>query len=168
MQIDCHHGRMKYESEDDRNVVLKGAGRVEMSMLVPISFHFGNHGREQKTDFGIARSAASLTSDSSESSRSDQARSCALRPEPPDRNDDSSPSANTRPSSTVCFPATTAYTGTDVTKSCGASFCRMVPLTTAPVPFGVIFTALSSSFGKEMPLIQPFQEPIQRFLAFVT
>src|ERR1700740_1934280 len=55
------------------------------------------------------------------------------------RKDDSSPSAKTLPSNTDCFPLT-AYTGTDVTRSCGASFCTIIPLTTDPLLFGVNFT----------------------------
>src|SRR5438270_11168777 len=51
--------------------------------------------------------------------------------------EDSSPSANTRPSSTGGLLPMTAYKGTDVTRSWGASFCRMAPLAITPEPFGI-------------------------------
>src|SRR5258708_37880569 len=70
-------------------------------------------------------------------------------------NEDSSPSANTRPSNTGFFPASRAYTGTDVTRFPGASFCRMVPLTRVPDSFGVNFTAFNSSLGKAVPFTHP-------------
>src|SRR5271165_483276 len=80
------------------------------------------------------------------------------------RNEDRSPSANTRPSNTGCFPAATAYTGTDVTRFCGAPCCTIVPLTTEPAPFAANLTALSSSLGSTVPLIQPSRNQSSEFL----
>src|ERR1041385_4136304 len=80
------------------------------------------------------------------------------------RNGVPSPSANTLPKNTSCFPVTDAYTGTDVTRFSGASFCRIIPLTTIPECCGVIFTDFSSSFGNEVPLIHPSRNQSSDFL----
>src|SRR5258707_9896998 len=70
-------------------------------------------------------------------------------------NEDSVPSANTRPMNTEALPDTTAYRGTDVTKSSVPFFCKIVPLTMVAFPFGVNLTNSNCSLGRAVPLIQP-------------
>src|SRR5208337_228778 len=71
------------------------------------------------------------------------------------RNAVSRPSASTSPRKTSALAAVVAYTGTAVTRSSGASFCTITPVTVVTPAFSVMRISRACNSGIAVPSIQP-------------